>query len=393
MYVQAKRGSIFKILVAIIVSSVLTGLLVMGLIPAYLDRYYIRKDKLNTSPQAQGQNIAQTQPLDSGQITQEGQALNVTGIASKVLPSVVGISTAQASEATMFRSRQEEKWSVGSGVIVSADGYVLTNQHVVGSNPDQIVVTLADGKTVTGKTQWSDPSLDLAVIKVEMDGMVPATLGDSEGIAVGDTAVAIGNPLGLQFQRTVTAGIVSAINRTISVSTETGENFMEDLIQTDASINPGNSGGPLINSKGEVIGINTIKVTSAEGMGFAIPINITKPVIAKFFEKGNYSTPYGGVFGFDKTAAQYAKVANGMPNGVYVSQLDPSGPVYNAGISVGDIITKVGDHEVDSMIELREEMYKCGSGNKCSITYLRNGRVKTATFVLQNKTQDGLVTR
>ncbi|WP_094546154.1 S1C family serine protease [Petroclostridium xylanilyticum] len=396
MYSQKNGGGLWRGLLIALTSSLLTGLLLMLFIPSYIDRNYNPENINNKSiglqiPQAQ--NIAQTQP--ARKITQPPNAeiLDITAIASRVMPSVVGISTSSIDQDSLFRSSQGESWSVGSGVIVSENGYILTNHHVVGPNPNRIVVTLANGKTINARSEWADPTLDLAIIKVNATGLPVAVLGDADQLKVGETAVAIGNPLGLQFQRTVTAGIISAVNRTIRVATDGRENFMEGLIQTDASINPGNSGGPLINSRGEVIGINTIKVASAEGMGFAIPINITKPVITSFLEKGSYSTPYMGLFAYDRVVAEYVNQEMNIQKGVYVAQIDVNSPVYRAGIRSGDIITHMDDVEVNTMMQLREAMFKCGPGSNCTLRFIRDGRVREVSFTLENRTNDGLITR
>ena len=194
--------------------------------------------------------------------------------------------------------------------------------------------------------------MDLAVIKVDETGLPAAELGDSSQLVVGDPVIAIGTPLGLQFQHTTTAGIISALDRTVEVGTERGQNFMEDLIQTDASINPGNSGGPLVNIQGQIIGINTVKVASAEGIGFAIPINAAKPVIQHFLEEGEFITPYIGVVGYDKEIAHYYKQTDSLADGVYVVNIDPRGPAYKSGIRKDDIITRVGGKPVTKMLEL-----------------------------------------
>ncbi|WHH60245.1 trypsin-like peptidase domain-containing protein [Petroclostridium sp. X23] len=386
-----------KVLIAL-TSSVITGVLLMLFIPSYIERNSIQPENMNNgtadAQQMDFKNMTETQPVrdNTMDLTQNGE-LDVTEVASKVMPSVVGISTSVVNPDNLFESNQQEAWSVGSGVIVSENGYILTNHHVVGSDPNKIIVTLANGKTINATSQWSDPTLDLAVIKINAKGLKAAALGDADRLRVGETAVAIGNPLGLQFQRTVTAGIVSAVNRTISISTDGRENYMEGLIQTDASINPGNSGGPLINSKGEVIGINTIKVTSAEGMGFAIPINITKPVITGFIDNGKYATPYMGLFAYDKVVAQYVTQDMDLSKGVYVAKVDPDSPVYKSGVRSGDIITHMGDVEVNTMMQLREEMFKCGPGSECTVTFIRDGKVRKAEFRLENRTDDGLITR
>ncbi len=381
-------------------ASIITGLLMLTILPAYLDNRIIGNDADGQRINYMAENM-QTQDNAMPEATtpqielqREGyETTNITAAAAKVLPSVVGISTAVVDSANMFNAERQERWSVGSGIIVSEDGYILTNQHVIGTNPDNIIVTLDNGKTLRARRLWSDATLDIAIIKMDGTGFTPAKLGDSNQINVGQTAVAIGNPLGLQFQRTVTAGIVSAINRTISVTTDGRENYMEGLIQTDASINPGNSGGPLINTAGEVVGINTIKVITAEGMGFAIPINICKPVITSFVREGRYRTPYMGLFAFDKVVAQYVDQEAELPAGVLVTQVDPHGPVYEAGVREGDVITHICTVEVNTMMQLREEMFECGVGSVCTLRLIRDGEVMEVYFELEERQDPGLITR
>jgi serine protease Do len=200
------------------------------------------------------------------QVADQAAEIPVTQLVAKIATAgVVGITVESIHEESLFDRNSNREIGVGSGVIVSSDGYILTNNHVAGGKNNKLTVSIADGRNVTGRVVWADPVLDLAVVKVDLTGLTPLVLGDATKLEVGEPAIAIGNPFGLEFQRSVTSGIISALNRTIRIETETGPNYMEDLIQTDASINPGNSGGPLLNSRGEVIGINTVKVSSAEG--------------------------------------------------------------------------------------------------------------------------------
>jgi S1-C subfamily serine protease len=320
------------------------------------------------------------------EVQQEGTAVHasVSRIVKKVSPSVVGITTAHLQRDTLWEDAQVIE-GIGSGVIVHPTGYILTNDHVVGGNPTNINVILQNGDELAGRTLWSDPTLDLAIIKVDAIDLPAAVLGDSQQLEVGDMAIAIGTPLGLQFKHTVTSGIISALNRTVQVPTERGQNFMEDLIQTDASINPGNSGGPLINARGEVIGINTIKVTSAEGIGFAIPIDIAKPIIKHFVEEGEFVTPYIGIVGFDREIARYYKQEKDIQEGVYVVDMDERGPAYKAGLRVDDIITHVGQKKVTKMLELRSAIYSYKVGDRVNIRFLRRGKEHLVEMTLVKK--------
>ncbi len=299
---------------------------------------------------------------------------SIATIAERVLPSVVGISTAKAEEKTgqgsIFNELYTNRpvWSIGSGVIVSSKGYILTNRHVLGQNPLTVEVILADGTRITGKAVWSDPTLDLAIVRVDYNNLKSAQIGDAEQLKVGEQAVAIGNPLGLNFSRTVTAGIISALGRSVEVETEEGKNFMEGLIQTDASINPGNSGGPLIDESGLVVGINTIKVEAAEGVGFAVPVNYVRPVIEAFETNGRYDTPYLGFYAFEEQ------------KGLRVAGVDPDGPVYQAGIRENDIITGIADEKITTMYQLRKIIYTLSAGENTNINFI-TGLVEKSTIV------------
>lgn len=276
---------------------------------------------------------------------------DVSSAASKVSPSVVGVVTTKL-EKNLFEQTKKTQ-GVGSGIIVDASGYILTNNHVASMKSNSITVMTSDGKEHSATPIWADEGLDLSIIKVEGSTFISATFGDSKIVKVGEPAIAIGNPLGLTFQRTVTSGIISAINRTLEV--EKGV-FMEDLIQTDASINPGNSGGPLVNIKGEVIAINTAKVSTAEGIGFAVPINIIKPVIDSIVKTGSFETPYIGITGIDKEVSRYYGVD--ITSGVYVVKVDRKGPAGSGGIiKQGDVILEVDGKTINTMMEFKEAIY------------------------------------
>jgi len=314
------------------------------------------------------------------------QAGSIAKAVEKVNPSVVGISTVHVQRDSLLDNREALE-GVGTGFIVHPDGYIITNDHVAGNDPDDITVILHNGDELEGKVLWTDPTLDLAVVKVNGSNLPAAELGESEELVVGEPAIAIGTPLGLQFQHTTTAGVISALNRTVQVPTEIGENFMEDLIQTDASINPGNSGGPLVNIDGQVIGINTVKVVSAEGIGFAIPIDVAKPIIEHFINEGEFVTPYIGIVGFDRDIASFYKRDGNIREGVYVIDIDTRGPAFKSGIRVDDIITRVGDRQVSKMLELRTAVYSHKVGDAISITVIRSGRERVFEMTLEPKSR------
>jgi len=301
-------------------------------------------------------------------ITTNDDINTVSAVAKKAMSSVVGITSVEVQQ---FFFSQQEVEGIGSGVIIDSNGYILTNSHVVGDgNAKSINVLFENGDKKEGKVLWNDSILDLAVVKVEATGLPVATLGDSDKLEVGEIAVAIGNPLGLEFQRSVTSGIISGLSRTIQVGQS---NVIEDLIQTDASINPGNSGGPLLNSKGEVIGINTAKIKSAEGLGFSIPINKAKVIAEEVVKNGTYKTVYMGIKGVSVEEYQYRLgIKLSTEKGVILLEVGQNTPASRAGLLNGDIILKIDDTEISTMNELKKALYKYKQGDKATLTVIRN---------------------
>lgn len=321
---------------------------------------------------------AESAPSDSLSLVAEADSPLLPEIVDRLSPSVVGVSSIQKSHSL---TAQPSVQSMGSGVILSEDGYILTNHHVIGDK-NEISVTLFDGRTVDGKKTWSDAALDIAIIKIEERGLSPAALGDASSLAVGESVLAIGNPLSLQFQRTVTAGIVSAKDRMLYLSDN--NTLMEDLIQTDASINPGNSGGPLINMRGEVVGINTVKAQDAEGMGFAISINLCRPIAERILKEGKYEMPYLGLYAYDKEMARYIE-AEVPKNGLYVSEVAAGSPARLAGLSRGDIITAFENSPITRMSELRERILYYRPGDTVRLDINRDGTLFTASVKLSRE--------
>lgn len=299
-----------------------------------------------------------------------------SSVAQKVLPSIVGIEVSY--NVNSFWGSSEGK-ATGSGIIISEDGYIITNNHVISaeSSSSYYQITKATGlkvklydddKVYDAKVVGTDEYTDLAVIKIDANGLTPATLGNSDDINIGDFAMAIGNPLGMDF--TATAGIVSAVNR--EVTGDDGTTYL--AIQTDAAINSGNSGGALVNADGEVIGINTLKIsgTGIEGIGFAIPINSTTDVISQLIENKSVKRPYIGITGsaVDEEIVSFY----GLPKGVSVREVDESSPAKSAGIQVGDIITKIEGKEVANSNELNRIKYTYKIGDTITLTIYRDGK-------------------
>ncbi|MBC3797012.1 S1C family serine protease [Acetobacterium tundrae] len=312
-------------------------------------------------------------------IVNQGSADTVVeAIAQVVPPSVVGIETTETAKTT-FGQTQEET-GVGSGFILTSDGYIATNQHVASNSVSSMKVSLADGNTYDGKLIWSDSTLDLAIIKIDAKGLPTLQLGDSDNVVVGALAVAVGNPMGLNFERTVTSGIVSALNRSIPLD----NGIAEDLIQTDASINSGNSGGPLVNKDGAVIGINSYKLTTGEGMGFAIPINILKPILNEIVATGKFNSTVMGITGYDRAIANYylSDSAVNFSKGIYIASVQSGGGAANAGLAVGDIILDIDGTETNTMLKMKEILYAKNAGDKVSVTYQRNGQTLTTNVTV-----------
>lgn len=308
-------------------------------------------------------------------------------VAEKVIPSVVGISTQTevTYQSWMGLPEKQTATGVGTGIIVDEDGYILTNSHVINDGSANVItVQLADGRETSGKVLWNDASIDLAIVKIEEDHLVAAELGDSENVNVGSYAVAIGNPLGMAFERSVTQGVISGLNRSISITGGETATTIDGLIQTDASINSGNSGGPLLNGKGQVIGINTAKAQSGEGLGFAIPINTAKPIVEQIITKGEFNRSYIGIKGISvgDLVKAYPNENFGAEKGVYVVQIYTDSPAVKAGLKEEDVITGINDKKVDTMSQLIKDLYQYRPGDKITLKVLRDRRTMSMTVTL-----------
>ena len=311
---------------------------------------------------------------------------SVADMLEKVSQSVVGISKIKSRSNSIFSSSSSiNELGLGTGIIVSSNGYILSNCHVTGEKYSTCYITLKNGYTYEGSVVWCDSDLDLSITKIDATNLAYATIGNSSNVRSGETVYAIGNPIGYEFRRTITSGIVSATNRTIKIEENNNVSYMTDLIQTDASINPGNSGGPLILPSGEVIGINTVKITSAEGIGFAVPINAVKPVIEKFITENNFDEAFIGICAYDKEVVPYLATSPNSSSGIYVVHIDESGPAISSGIQAGDIITSIDGHTINNMIELKEFIFTKVPGDTISINISRGYVTRTFDITLTSK--------
>lgn len=292
-----------------------------------------------------------------------GEAESLADMVARLSPSVVGIAT-----------RQNGQQGIGSGVIVSADGYILTNHHVAAEGAE-VTLIFADGTKELASAVWSSQALDLAIVKAREGSYPAAAMGSVEDVRVGEQVVAIGTPLALQFQHTVTGGIVSALNRTLQVPSGRSTAFMEQLIQTDVAINPGNSGGPLLNQRGEVIGIVTVRVEEAAGIGFAIPIDIARPIVEHFLADGAYVTPKMGAYLFDSEIARYYDANSTMTTGLYVIDVEPGSAAQSAGIQTGDILLRADGRECKTLLDLRYVLFSHKVGETLELEVQRGGEI------------------
>lgn len=327
-----------------------------------------------------------TQNVVATRLSYESGATTLEEVVDDITESTVGISKIKDIGTTIFLEKSTENLNLGSGVIISSEGYILTNQHVAGEKYSTCYITLKNGVTCNGVVVWANDDLDLTIIKINMRELPEAVLGNSDDVRIGSSAYAVGNPVGYELQRTVTSGIISGTNRTIKVEDEDKKSYLEGLIQTDATINQGNSGGPLINSKGEVIGITTLKIEDADGIGFAIPINIVKPILKKLLETGEFNEPYLGIFGYDKDAIPYLSSNINFESGIYVEEVDVLGPLRESKLKKGDIIEKIDGIQIESMNQLKEYIYSKNIGDEVMLTVKSNNKIYEISLKLaQNK--------
>ena len=346
---------------------------------------YTTYQKINITPEYDIKRTESTVELQTVENVEQ-ESKTIANVLEKVSQSVVGISRIKSHSNSIFSSSGSyNELGLGTGIIVSNNGYILSNCHVTGEKLSTCYVTLENGYTYEGSVVWCDVDLDLSITKIDASNLPYATIGNSSDIKSGETVFAIGNPIGYEFRRTITSGIISATNRTLRIEENNKISYMTDLIQTDASINPGNSGGPLITSSGEVIGINTVKITSAEGIGFAVPINVVKPVIEKFVSENKFNEAFLGISAYDKEVIPYMASTPNFTSGIYVVHISENSPAISSGIQNGDIITSIDNVSINNMIELKEYIYSRVPGDTISINVSRGYITRTFEVILAGK--------
>lgn len=387
---QHKKSKFLKYVSLVLVTSLVTGFAVGGVM-------YSKFSELNGQVSALRQTVANSASNSAAVLSSVSESpkatkllsttsqdnLTVAEIAKKVGPSIVGIKMEVPNnrQSIYWGSKSSSASSEGSGIIISKDGYIMTNYHVVQyADPKssvkntKLTVYLPDKREATATFVGGDSDNDLAVIKINLSELPVAELGDSSQVEVGDPAVAIGNPLGMEFAGSVTYGVISALNRQLG----TGDTSMS-LIQTDAAINPGNSGGALVNSKGQVIGINSAKisVSGVEGLGFAIPMNTAKPIVEQLkafgYVKGK---PLLGISAQEVTE-EFSEMYS-IPVGVYILEVTPGGAADKAGIKKGDILIKLAGSQIKTMSDIDAVKKKYKAGDAVDAVISRNGSDITA---------------
>lgn len=348
-----------------VLGSVLAVILLLVFGPKYMPGIFPQAMNETQSVSPTGQEVLNISPSEE----KNTESL----VYEKASKSVVGVTTVIPGESNPFFQMPSGQ-GVGSGVIMSEDGYILTNSHVISDGMAQDVKVVFKDKNkepMPAKVLWFDKDMDLAVLKIDAHGLTPISLGDSSKITVGDKAIAIGNPLGLDLQSTLTSGYISGLDRTIKV--QNGQ--MDGLIQTDAAINSGNSGGALLNNRGELIGINTAKAGGAEGLGFAIPINEANAIVKKIQSGSNFEPV---VMGIKSVTTDYYKGVTGrdpgVDKGIIVVEVVKNSPAEACGLRQNDIIVSIDDTEISSMGKLRSKLLSYDLGDKAKLKVIRDGK-------------------
>ena len=377
---NSNRKQIATTVVASFVSAVVGGACALGV---YVGLNKEPAKALETSKTNTG-SIVETSNPNLSQVSLTNYSDTAIYAAQKALPSMVNISVEYDVN---YMGMEKALAGSGSGVILSEDGYILTNNHVISSADSSSFYQVSDAKSIKVKiygddTEYSaeiigtDSQTDLAVLKIDKTGLTPAELGDSSSVQIGEFVLAIGNPYNLDYS--VTAGIISALNREMTV-----ENTTYNVIQADCAINSGNSGGALVNSKGEVIGITTLKLAGdgIEGVSFAIPVNETVPIYKELIEKGKISRPFVGISGIDLDEA--TAIRNGLTKGIYVDSVVSGSGAEDAGIMAGDVIVSFDGKDVSTMDELNAIKNTKNIGDKIKIKLYRKSELKTFTITLK----------
>ena len=330
------------------------------------------------------QTYNNTTALFTREVIQEESA--VTNVVENVSPSVVSI-VVKTYNFDIFEGPSSRESGIGTGFIVDPSGLIITNSHVVEDQEGEYSVVLKDGTTYDVEEIHLDEITDIAILEITARNLPVVEFGDSDNLKVGQRAIAIGNALG-KFQNTVTVGVVSGISRQIVASGGFGMpgKIYESVIQTDAALNPGNSGGPLLNSAGQVIGVNVATTAGADNISFAIPVNSVKPILEGFLKEGRIVRPYIGVY-YSMVTTEIARIRD-LPVGAYISRVVPESPAQDAGLKRGDIITKIQGQPLNSEQSLATILAKFKVGDKIELEIDRDGEIVKVSLTLEEAPQD-----
>lgn len=332
-------------------------------------------------------SLPKAQNLQTQTVVQEENA--VIKVAENSSPSVIaiGVSRRVVNPFDPYAIPKKEDSTIGTGFVVSEKGIIVTNKHVVADLGTKFSVITKDGQKYDVKRIYRDPTQDLALVQIEATSLKPLELGDSSKLKVGQLAIAIGNALG-RFTNTVTTGVVSGLGRRVVAGDpfSESEESLDNLIQTDAAINPGNSGGPLLNSTGQVIGLNVATTEGAQNIGFAIPINALKPIIDEFLTKGKISRPFLGIR--YRFISRDVAILNEVPQGAYIQEVVADGAADKAGIKEGDIITKINGKTIDSENKIAEIISQSHIGEHLDLTAWRDGKELKLTATIGETPQE-----
>ncbi|MBD1383558.1 S1C family serine protease [Metabacillus arenae] len=394
-YRRKSKGT-FKTVLSSIISGVVGGALVLGF-TTYQDMNEPQQANVREEPASEA--LSSDSNVKTTEVSSKG---NIADIAERLSPTIVGITNLQQTSNPFGRGESGDtaEAGTGTGVIFKKSGneaFIVTNNHVI-EGSQQIEVTLSNGEKVKAEIVGADALTDMAVLKISAENVTTvASFGDSSELRAGENVIAIGNPLGLEFSRTVTEGIISGTNREITIQTSEGE-WALSVLQTDAAINPGNSGGPLINMSGEVIGINSLKISQdgVEGLGFSIPSNDVLSIVEQLMENGKVERPFLGVGLIDLSEVpgyfvrDNLKLPEEVTKGVVVGNLAGGSPADRAGLQEKDVIVALNDNEIENSSDLRKYLYtKTKVGDEIKVKFYRDGKEQTVTLKLTEKDVTG----
>ena len=383
---NSNKTGLAKIVIAALIGGVIGALIMTVVAPYYI--YGTLLPWPQEAMQLDNSNYALPEPVNASLDYTNIESGSITQVAESVGPAVVGVVN-RGLASDWFGNTTMTELGSGSGFIIDPSGLIVTNEHVI-TNASEIYVNLSSGAQIKAEIVGADEWSDIAVLQIDLNDLPESsrtlpyvTFGDSSKVRVGQTAIAIGNPLGLEFARTVTAGIISAVDRVVNV-----EDRQYSLIQTDAAINAGNSGGPLLDIKGNVIGINQIKISSTwvEGLGFAIPSNQAKPIIEQLIQFGEVIRPYLGIKGLPMNVRYATYLNSKVDYGIYIDEIIANSPAQKAGLQSGDIIVEMNEQTIVSFTELQRILYGHDDGDIVEIKVYRIDEDEYITFEVELET-------